>query len=564
MKVALLLSQSLTASVHTYCPPSEAAAFVPLAPVRRRQSISRLIRSSQPASSDAVRDTSPSKYYQPSRFSKVGRRGRRTKDAWRYEDGQAPPDPWDLFVEKTKPLRQQTQEEEEEEEEVEAAEGSESDESLGGVNLEDSSTKFEDLPPPSIMRSGTQQYVHEQQKATARRPGTTPGMIGGGSRGGAGVASPPGSPHSPVEGSSVRWIRGGVIGQGQLGRVYEGMEVRTGRRIAVKELLVDEAADKKFIDQHMHEINLYQELRHEHIVSYLGHDKIDGCVYIYMEFMPGGSLAQMLTRFGAFEEETIATYTRHVLEGLKYLHDRNIMHRDVKGGNILVDTEGNAKLADFGCSRKAERSMATTIKGTLPWTAPEVIHQKGYGRKADIWSLGGVVVEMAQAHHPWDSFDNQMAAMLKIGFSQETPNIPKHLSHVAKDFLERCFQRDPDRRSTAEDLLTHPFITRRLDDPLPPPIPPSQPSSPTDPQPPQLPGHQQQPEAPAAAAASPSDGEGGGASGLWWTRLPSKLAEAGGASNNAAAAADAGDAGDGGADRGWSGEGSDGCTGGAS
>ncbi|CEM10773.1 unnamed protein product [Vitrella brassicaformis CCMP3155] len=117
MKVALLLSQSLTASVHTYCPPSEAAAFVPLAPVRRRQSISRLIRSSQPASSDAVRDTSPSKYYQPSRFSKVGRRGRRTKDAWRYEDGQAPPDPWDLFVEKTKPLRQQTQEEEEEEEE---------------------------------------------------------------------------------------------------------------------------------------------------------------------------------------------------------------------------------------------------------------------------------------------------------------------------------------------------------------------------------------------------------------------------------------------------------------
>merc|ERR1712125_93608 len=119
--------------------------------------------------------------------------------------------------------------------------------------------------------------------------------------------------------------------------------------------------------------------------------------------MPGGSLAQVLSTFGPLEEGLIAVYTRDLLDGLEYLHSRKppVLHRDIKGANVLVGLDCQVKLSDFGCSKAAMQTMAQTFKGSIPWMAPEVINGTAYGRMADIWSFGCVVIEMAKAGSPW-------------------------------------------------------------------------------------------------------------------------------------------------------------------
>merc|ERR1712050_167261 len=144
------------------------------------------------------------------------------------------------------------------------------------------------------------------------------------------------------------------------------------------------------------------------------------------------------------EESLNVVYTREIVEGLEYLHTREppVVHRDVKGGNILVGLDGRVKLADFGCSKRAQETMSQTMRGSVPWMAPEVIAHTRYGRGADIWSFGCVLIEMASARVPWGKFDNQLAAMVKIGMSRETPPLPTGISPTCEDFIRLCVQRD--------------------------------------------------------------------------------------------------------------------------
>merc|ERR1712176_906871 len=115
-------------------------------------------------------------------------------------------------------------------------------------------------------------------------------------------------------------------------------------------------------------------------------------------------------------------------------------------------------MGDFGCSKRSIETMSRTMKGSIPWMAPEVIQHAGYGRAADIWSLGCVIVEMATAKRPWGRFDNQMAACVKIAMSEETPPVPEHLSVVLRDLLECCLRRDPIVRLSATELMLHDFV----------------------------------------------------------------------------------------------------------
>jgi mitogen-activated protein kinase kinase kinase len=121
------------------------------------------------------------------------------------------------------------------------------------------------------------------------------------------------------------------------------------------------------------------------------------------------------------------------VEGLAYLHDNKVIHFDIKAANLLVDSEGTVKLADFGCSKKIEATyshseLVMSLKGSIPWMAPEVIKQTGSGRKADIWSVGCAVLEMLTARHPWPDFQNHLSAIMKIAMSNEIPEIPDHIS----------------------------------------------------------------------------------------------------------------------------------------
>jgi serine/threonine protein kinase len=270
-------------------------------------------------------------------------------------------------------------------------------------------------------------------------------------------------PAGAVQGENFCWVRGELIGRGSMGFVHRALEARTGQLMAVKEVLVDvqDQTDEKFRKQLQNEVDLYKDLNHPCIVAYLGHDyTIEGRLFIFLEYMPGGSIAQVLSQFGPLDESLIARYTCNLLDGLEYLHthDPPVLHRDIKGANILVGMAGTVKLSDFGCSKRSGGTAVHTLRGSIPWMAPEVMCQSSYGRKADIWSLGCVLIEMSIAAPPWGHFDNCLAAMARIAMSQDTPPVPTHLSEVARDFVALCTRRVAQDRPDAVDLLKHKFV----------------------------------------------------------------------------------------------------------
>ncbi|XP_034923485.1 mitogen-activated protein kinase kinase kinase NPK1 isoform X3 [Populus alba] len=266
----------------------------------------------------------------------------------------------------------------------------------------------------------------------------------------------------------IRWRKGELIGCGAFGRVYMGMNLDSGELLAVKQVsIAASSASKEKTQAHIREleeeVKLLKNLSHPNIVRYLGTAREDDSLNILLEFVPGGSISSLLGKFGSFPESVIRMYTKQLLLGLEYLHKNGIMHRDIKGANILVDNKGCIKLADFGASKKvvelATINGAKSMKGTPYWMAPEVILQTGHSFSADIWSVGCTVIEMATGKPPWSQQYQEVAALFHIGTTKSHPPIPEHLSIEAKDFLLKCLQEVPNLRPAASELLQHPFVT---------------------------------------------------------------------------------------------------------
>jgi mitogen-activated protein kinase kinase kinase len=165
-------------------------------------------------------------------------------------------------------------------------------------------------------------------------------------------------------------------------------------------------------------------------------------------------------------ENITKIYLKQIIDGLEYLHSKHIVHRDIKCANILLDVKGGIKLSDFGCSGQFKEidisvnsgEFLDSLKGTLPWMAPEVVCQNKYGKSADIWSLGCTLLEIATGQTPWGKLDNCYQAMTKIGRSNDIPPIPDYLSENFKDLLLKCLNRNPKERATFKDLRDHPFL----------------------------------------------------------------------------------------------------------
>uniref|UniRef100_A0A674MX91 Mitogen-activated protein kinase kinase kinase 2 n=1 Tax=Takifugu rubripes TaxID=31033 RepID=A0A674MX91_TAKRU len=211
------------------------------------------------------------------------------------------------------------------------------------------------------------------------------------------------------------------------------------------------------------EIQLLKNLCHERIVQYYGclRDTTERTLSIFMEYMPGGSIKDQLKSYGALTENVTRRYTRQILEGVSYLHSNIIVHRDIKGANILRDSVGNVKLGDFGASRRLQTICLSgkgimSVTGTPYWMSPEVISGEGYGRKADIWSVGCTVVEMLTQRPPWAEFE-AMAAIFKIATQPTNPVLPAHVSDHCRDFLKRIFV-ETKQRPSADELLRHIFV----------------------------------------------------------------------------------------------------------
>ncbi|KAL8170417.1 hypothetical protein V2J09_022221 [Rumex salicifolius] len=286
------------------------------------------------------------------------------------------------------------------------------------------------------------------------------------------AATSPSIPRSPARTENPtspgsHWKKGKLLGRGTFGHVYVGFNSETGEMCAMKEvtLFSDDAKSKESAKQLQQEITLLSRLRHPNIVQYYGSESVDDKLYIYLEYVSGGSIYKILQEYGKLGEPVIRSYTQQILSGLAFLHLKHTVHRDIKGANILVDPNGRIKLADFGMAKHITgQSCPLSFKGSPYWMAPEVIkYANGCNLAVDIWSLGCTVLEMATTKPPWSEYEG-VAAMFKIGNSKELPTIPDHLSEEGKDFIRLCLQRDPRNRPTATKLLEHPFVKNKTPD----------------------------------------------------------------------------------------------------
>jgi serine/threonine protein kinase len=206
-------------------------------------------------------------------------------------------------------------------------------------------------------------------------------------------------------------------------------------------------------------------------VTYIGcekeinEDELKGQVRIYMEYLPAGSLSHMLREYGSFQENVIQKFTKQILNGLEYLHNHGVVHRDLKGANILAAKDGTVKLADFGAAKlihgmpviSRNSEVCDSMRGTPYWMAPEIIRNERYGRKVDIWSLGCLIIEMATGTHPWVDLKDYFSLCRAVS-SQQIPDIPDHLSEQCKDFIRQCLRYNKAERPNVQELLAHPFI----------------------------------------------------------------------------------------------------------
>ncbi|PKS12956.1 hypothetical protein jhhlp_000297 [Lomentospora prolificans] len=272
-----------------------------------------------------------------------------------------------------------------------------------------------------------------------------------------------------------KWMKGALIGQGSFGSVYLALHAITGELLAVKQVETpapgansqNDNRKKSMIEALKREISLLRDLKHPNIVQYLGCGSSADYLNIFLEYVPGGSVQTMLNSYGALPEPLVRSFVRQIITGLSYLHGRDIIHRDIKGANILVDNKGTIKISDFGISKKLEASNILSgannnkhrpsLQGSVFWMAPEVVKQTSHTRKADIWSLGCLVVEMMTGTHPFPDC-TQLQAIFKIGGGKASPSIPEHASQEAKEFLEMTFEMDHEKRPGADELMLSPFL----------------------------------------------------------------------------------------------------------
>ncbi|KAI0179538.1 cell division control protein [Hypoxylon sp. FL1284] len=260
---------------------------------------------------------------------------------------------------------------------------------------------------------------------------------------------------------------GECLGKGAFGAVYKAIHWGTGEAVAVKQIKLDNLpkSELRMIEA---EIDLLKNLNHDNIVKYIGFVKSADCLNIILEYCENGSLHSICKAYGKFPENLVGVYMTQVLQGLQYLHDQGVIHRDIKGANILTTKDGKVKLADFGVSTStlAGPDKEAQVVGTPYWMAPEIIELCGATPASDIWSLGCTVIELLSGKPPYHHLQ-AMPALFAI-VNDDHPPLPEGVSSAARDFLIQCFQKDPNLRVSAKKLLKHNWIVgcRRSDAPV--------------------------------------------------------------------------------------------------
>ncbi|KAK6522317.1 Protein kinase [Arthrobotrys megalospora] len=264
------------------------------------------------------------------------------------------------------------------------------------------------------------------------------------------------------------------VGQGASGSVYVAKintnavsdaarqyahDQPNGKRVAIKQMDLAHQPRKELI---VNEILVMKESQHPNIVNFLdAFLKGTSELWVIMEYMEGGALTDVIDN-NPLEEDHIATICFETCKGLQHLHSQKIIHRDIKSDNVLLDAQGHVKITDFGFCAKLtdQKAKRATMVGTPYWMAPEVVKQKEYGPKVDIWSLGIMAIEMIESEPPY--LNEEPLKALYLIATNGTPALkkPDKLSKELKSFLAFCLCVDVKSRATAEELLQHDFLSK--------------------------------------------------------------------------------------------------------
>ncbi|XP_039269293.1 serine/threonine-protein kinase 4-like [Styela clava] len=246
------------------------------------------------------------------------------------------------------------------------------------------------------------------------------------------------------------------LGEGSYGCVFKAIYKEAGQVVAIKQVPVESD-----LQEIIKEIAIMQQCDSPYVVKYFGSYFKNTDLWIVMEYCGAGSVSDIIRlRRKTLIEEQIGTILRDTLKGLEYLHFMRKIHRDIKAGNILLNTDGNSKLADFGVAGQLTDTMAkrNTVIGTPFWMAPEVIQEIGYDCVADVWSLGITAIEIAEGKPPYSDIHPMRAIFMIPTNPPPTFRNPEKWSMEFIDFVSKCLVKSPEQRATATQLLQHPFI----------------------------------------------------------------------------------------------------------
>lgn len=252
---------------------------------------------------------------------------------------------------------------------------------------------------------------------------------------------------------------GRPLGRGKFGDVYLARERKFKYIVAIKVIRKNQLLKAGVEHQLRREIEIQSHLRQKNILRMFGYFWDEKCIYIILEYAPGGELYKQLTARGCFSEPLTARYIHDLSIALNYCHTKHVIHRDIKPENLLIGHKGEIKIADFGWSVHAPTSRRTTLCGTLDYLPPEMVEGREHDSTVDIWSLGVLMYEFLVGNPPFEA-NGYRATYRRI--SNIDLRFPPTVSLGARDLISRLLVKDQSKRMKLSEVPKHPWIIAQL------------------------------------------------------------------------------------------------------